>query len=49
MHHKIIIKKGSMETPAMNNIYDTRKEKEIYSRRKRPGKNNMIRKGYFRS
>ena len=38
-----------METPSMNNIYDTRKEKEIYSRRKMPGKNNMIRKGYFRS
>ena len=38
MHHEIIIKKSSMETPAMNNIYDTRKEKEIYSRRKMPGK-----------
>jgi len=34
MHHKIIIKKGSMETPSMNNIYDIRKEKGIYSRRK---------------
>ena len=48
MHHKIIIKKGSMETPSMNNIYDIRKEKEICSRRKMPGKNNMIRKEYLR-